>query len=78
MSSATPDRRTVNIQPPLWRALELVARLQRCSISEVLRRASEREVERYGLSIVDDELTINRALWPAEISTGMKSAGEEI
>jgi hypothetical protein len=79
-SSHSPDKRTVNISPPLWQALKIVAASRHTSISEVLREAGEKEVARYGLTFVDGELTVHPSLWRfAEISEGeVESAGEEI
>jgi hypothetical protein len=73
-------RRTVRIPHQHWMALQLIADLSRTSISDVLRTASERHVERYGLTFTTSgELTINPLLWPTEIVKKVEiSSGDQI
>lgn len=66
-SSEPAPTRNVCIGNPLWEGLAMVARLNHTSMSEELRRAGLAHLERYGLSLVDGELTINPLLWPAEV-----------
>lgn len=72
----TGDSRTVCIPLPVWQGLEMVAKLSHTSISEELRRGAVARLERYGLSIVDGELSINPLLWPTpEIQRGGEIQG---
>lgn len=71
MNSELGARKHVLITPALHQALVMVAKLHHTSVSEEMRKAAERHVERYGLVVIDEELTINPLIWPAsEIQGG--------
>lgn len=72
------ERRTVQISDAHWMGLQLVADVNHTSISAILRKASELYMERYGLAIVDGELTINQRLWPTEVIEKRQRSSNEI
>lgn len=74
MSNAN-DTHNLCIPPWQWQGITLIARLNGRSISAEAREALINHLTRHGLSQVDGVLTVNPAIWPAEICEGGGNPG---
>lgn len=64
------NQRSVWIGEAEYAGVKLIAQIYQQSIAAVIRDAINDKLMRHGLSVVDGEITLNPAVWPAEIREG--------
>lgn len=75
------SRRGLWIPDPEWKGLRLIAQLNHTSVASVVRDAIRDKLTRHSLAVVDGELVLNPAVWPANFHRNpgrrRRSNGEE-